>query len=549
MTWEPNETTRMVIDDYLKTMKEELPWLLQITEFIQGCTVEDLDPYSVGLNTWPRLIRVKLRGEYNTDVWYREEMGLIVTDDVTVVRLREGEQYEIFRIGGSTGAGTGGVVYANPTASVGLAPVNGVLATAMRSDGAPQLSQTIAPTWTGVHTHAQDVILDDGVLNSPLLRFVGGSNDDEAFIYLDDDIILNASDLVISLVDNLGDSMLKINDSGGNTVITFDSNGGAVFNERNEDADFRIEGTTEPNLLFVDASTNAVGVGTGTPGLVGHMFDVYKSQSNTTAMMVTNPGVLRFSSSGIKVGELDTGAVATGRLGEFNYFNNSWNPAAGNEALVANGAVFRTMALATGGLNFVVNAVAPIRFFTGGQAAANEKMRLDANDRVGIGVTGPAQKLHVFGRVYAQNYSTPNRSTAFQFFGGDTGGVANYGIGMADVGSQGFLEYSAGTSSNASFGHRFWINGNVVMEMEGTGNIGIGIVAPVARLHVDQPSTTAAIPTLILDQADLSEEFIEFRTTIGGGNPIELSTLGSYYGKIRIGVAGVGYKYLAIYNS
>jgi hypothetical protein len=41
--------------------------------------------------------------------------------------------------------------FANPTASVGLAVVNGVATTAMRSDAAPALDQSIAPTWTGAH--------------------------------------------------------------------------------------------------------------------------------------------------------------------------------------------------------------------------------------------------------------------------------------------------------------------------------------------------------------------------------------------------------------
>lgn len=40
----------------------------------------------------------------------------------------------------------------NPTASVGLTAVNGVATTFLRSDGAPALSQSIAPTWTGTHT-------------------------------------------------------------------------------------------------------------------------------------------------------------------------------------------------------------------------------------------------------------------------------------------------------------------------------------------------------------------------------------------------------------
>lgn len=45
-----------------------------------------------------------------------------------------------------------GTTGANPTASVGLAAVNGTATTFMRSDAAPALVQNIAPTWTGIHT-------------------------------------------------------------------------------------------------------------------------------------------------------------------------------------------------------------------------------------------------------------------------------------------------------------------------------------------------------------------------------------------------------------
>lgn len=46
---------------------------------------------------------------------------------------------------------------ANPSANVGLAAVNGLATTYLRSDGSPGLSQAIAPTWTGVHTFAPSV--------------------------------------------------------------------------------------------------------------------------------------------------------------------------------------------------------------------------------------------------------------------------------------------------------------------------------------------------------------------------------------------------------
>jgi len=58
-------------------------------------------------------------------------------------------------------SGSGGAV-ADPTSTIGLAAVNGVATTAMRSDGAPALSQAIAPTWTGTHTFAS---------TSPIIRF------------------------------------------------------------------------------------------------------------------------------------------------------------------------------------------------------------------------------------------------------------------------------------------------------------------------------------------------------------------------------------------
>jgi len=52
-------------------------------------------------------------------------------------------------------------------------------------------------------------------------------------------------------------------------VITTEN--GVVFNEQGVDVDFRVEGDTDTNLLFVDASTDRVGIGTATPQA---LFDV-----------------------------------------------------------------------------------------------------------------------------------------------------------------------------------------------------------------------------------------------------------------------------------
>lgn len=77
---------------------------------------------------------------------------------------------------------------------------------------------------------------------------------------------------------------------------------------------------------------------------------------------------------------------------------------------------------------------------------------------------------------------------------------------------------------------------------------GIGNSSPAGKLTVKQESTTGAIPTIELEQTDLSEEFINFISTVGAGNPIDTAALGAYYGKVRVQVQGVGYKFIALYN-
>lgn len=52
------------------------------------------------------------------------------------------------------------------------------------------------------------------------------------------------------------------------------------------------------------------------------------------------------------------------------------------------------------------------------------------------------------------------------------------------------------------------------------GDVGIGQSVPTGRTH-SKVADTEAIPVLVLEQLDLSEEMIEFVTTIGAGNPIE----------------------------
>lgn len=148
----------------------------------------------------------------------------------------------------------------------------------------------------------------------------------------------------------------------------------------------------------------------------------------------------------------------------------------------------------------------------------NDDMFLQGSDGfVGIGNAAPQEPLHVGAGtdasgigstvIYASSAGTTTISAR-----DSTNDVEVFMLATANLGL-------FGTFTDTDFELR--ANNTARLFIESTGEIGIGISSPLARLHVDQPSTTAAIPTLYLDQADVSEEMIEFNTTIGVGNAIE----------------------------
>jgi len=64
-----------------------------------------------------------------------------------------------------------------------------------------------------------------------------------------------------------GTAAIVLTDSTGAVTVStaLTANGGAVFNENGANVDFRVEGDTDANLFFVDASADAVGIGTNAP--------------------------------------------------------------------------------------------------------------------------------------------------------------------------------------------------------------------------------------------------------------------------------------------
>jgi len=74
----------------------------------------------------------------------------------------------------------------------------------------------------------------------------------------------------------------------GEANLTFDGStlacqGSAIFNESGADVDFRVEGDTDVNMIYGDASSNNVGIGTATPQAKAHIYRGASGQSTPSA--------------------------------------------------------------------------------------------------------------------------------------------------------------------------------------------------------------------------------------------------------------------------
>ena len=171
-------------------------------------------------------------------------------------------------------------------------------------------------------------------------------------------------------------------DVGGNVSL----NGGSfVFNEAGADLDFRIEGDTDANLFYSDASTDRIGIGTATPdyllsvaGNVG--FDEYIYHNGDTDTFIR----LEPDEINIKVG------------GERMIFMVEGGGGTQADKITIN------------------DDDVDIDFQVKGTSESNLIRTDAANDRVGIGTATPAVTLHVQGDTCVTGNIIGTLSTAAQ---------------------------------------------------------------------------------------------------------------------------------------
>jgi hypothetical protein len=142
------------------------------------------------------------------------------------------------------------------------------------------------------------------------------------------------------------------------------------------------------------------------------------------------------------------------------------------------GANLNTNDILYGGGTALAEPVSTHRFYVGTygtKAVGTEVMRIDNNGNVGIGTTGPTQKLHVFS------------TTAYQIQLQRSGvGSAFIGLSAQTANSTGDLLFEA-TQASQGFAFRSRdVNNSVVSSLgiDRDGNVGIGVFNPATKLDV-----------------------------------------------------------------
>jgi len=171
-----------------------------------------------------------------------------------------------------------------------------------------------------------------------------------------------------------------------------------------------------------------------------------------------------------------------------------------------------------------------------------------AADQIGV-ATGGASRLQI-STTSATVYlpltiqASSGQQEILRLNGGDTGSTNAAYMSFYD---------NAGTTRYGYIGDTSTGNSDITLRAEqGALNLGdsanlSSVVVSNGSTLINQTSTTLADAALKIKQSDLSEEFIDFQSTVGAGNAIDTAALGSYYGKVRVSVNGT-FKWLALYN-
>jgi hypothetical protein len=284
--------------------------------------------------------------------------------------------------------------------------------------------------------------------------------------------------------------------------VSFDG-GSFVFNEAGADKDARFEGDTDANLLFLDASTDRIGIGTSSPGAkldVRSGSTVFGFQLSTTgtnsytataSTSLTNANLQIFGTNGSSG---DATGIRLSQGGSFELFLGGVEEAGGAGAFVFQG-------------------------YSG--SAYAERMRIDSSGNVGIGTSSPGQVLEVS--------KSQDTETQVRVVNANTGSSARSGFVLGNNSNAGAASLLLNSSNNTGLGGAnalnmyqglsapiaFFTNATERMRITSGGNVGINTTTfSTGYLTID----TKAQAGIDIYRSDSSAQYngIRFRNTTNG---------------------------------
>lgn len=413
---------------------------------------------------------------------------------------------------------TGLFTYADPTASIGLAAVNGSALTAMRSDAAPALDQAMSPTWTQPHIFTTSI-------NVPTLYGSSAANGDltlEGTSHATKDtsyVVLQPTDGFVGIGTSAPEQLLVLAPNEPTATylnwptqtqlqITPDKNinAGAYIGSKKENHFYAFAGLRRLSTgLWEAMSANGCGgysIGDAehfwfcNPGWTLGQID---NPSDGIAMVLASSGYLGLgtltpttnfqvvqSTSG--PGRVET-AGSTTLLGTDTRFLSTFKV---GDTITVSGETVRTI----NGIASDTSLTVSVAFST---TASNLTYTLVGgthfsvlgNGRVGLGTTSPSDRFHISG-AGVQRWRVTETGNSVHLIG--VVGTANAFIG---TGSSHFLNIGVNSAAN--------------MQILVSGNVGIN--APNARKRLDIVDTTQA--QLRLSYTDNSV-YADFEVGSGG---------------------------------